>query len=67
MDTELNWIRKINIIQEEQNWHYQLVKEKDIIGHYEAIQALKNFKTEMAYDALKHVINCKEYFYKIRK
>ena len=57
MDTEMNWIRKINIVQEKQNWHYQLVKEKDIVGQYEAIQALKKIKNEMAYDALKHVIN----------
>lgn len=56
MDPELDWIRKVTIEQPENNWHYQLIKEKDIVGQYEAIQALKNFNTESAYDALKHVI-----------
>ena len=67
IDPELEFIRRVNICQSEDNWHYQLLKEKDIIGQYEAIHALKNFKTEQAYDALKHVIQNKEYFYKIRQ
>ena len=67
IDPELEYIRRVNILQSEDNWHYQLLKEKDIIGQYEAIHALKAFKTEQAYDALKHVIQNKEYFYKIRK
>lgn len=67
IDPELEFIRKVNIEQEEDNWHYQLLKEKDIIGQYEAIHALKKYNTEAAYEALKHVILNKEYFFKIRQ
>lgn len=67
MDTELEHIRKINILTAtEDTWHYQLIKERDIVGQYEAIQHLKHYRTENAYEALKTAITNKEYFYKIR-
>jgi hypothetical protein len=67
VDPELELIRNIRVEQDEDNWHYQLLKEKDIIGQYEAIHALKRYNTESAYEALKHVIRNNEYFYKIRE
>jgi transcription initiation factor TFIID subunit 2 len=67
VDPELELIRNIRVEQDEDNWHYQLLKEKDIIGQYEAIHALKKYNTESAYEALKHVIQNNEYFYKIRE
>lgn len=67
IDPELELIRNIVVEQDEDNWHYQLLKEKDIIGQYEAVHALKKFNTETAYEAIKHVIKNNEYFYKIRE
>lgn len=67
IDPELEFIRNVNIKQSEDNWHFQLLLEKDIIGQYEAIHQLKQYKSEPAYDALKHVAQNKEYFYKIRQ
>lgn len=67
VDPDFDLIRTITVEQDESNWHYQLLRETDIVGQYEAIQALKKFNSENAYNALKYVIGWSEFFYKIRE
>ena len=54
-------------MEDEDFWQYQLLREKDIVGQYEAIQALKLLESESAYEGIKQVIESTEYFYKIRE
>lgn len=48
-------------------WIYQILREKDLVGQYEAIHKLKKIDSEAAYECLKYVIETDEFFYKIRQ
>jgi hypothetical protein len=55
VDPDFKYIRKVVFPQFEENLHYQLLKEKDIIGQYEAIKSLAKIPNELSYNALKSV------------
>lgn len=68
VDPDMEYIRQIKIHQTENNWHFQLMKEWDIIGQIEAINEMKwSHITKDSYTAIQNVINNKEYFFYVRK
>jgi hypothetical protein len=67
IDPEVQILRNIEVYQDEKHWHYQLLKDTDIIGQYEAIEALKKQPTELSYNALEYVAKNTQYFFKIRQ
>lgn len=67
VDPDHELIRKVKIAHSQKHWIYQLLKDKELPGQYEAIHALKKLNNEDAYFAIQSVIENKEYFVKIRK
>jgi transcription initiation factor TFIID subunit 2 len=64
----MQYIRKVHVVQEKRNnWLFQLLREKDIIGQIEAVHGLTNFNEELVYEILKTVARNENYFVKVRK
>ena len=67
VDPDMEYIRKVTVVQEKRNnWLFQLLREKDIIGQIEAVKALKNYNESTVYEILKTVARNENYFFKVR-
>lgn len=67
IDPDMEFIRKVKVVQDQNNWLFQLLQEKDIIGQIEAIKQLYKFNTEFVYEILKSISTNENYFFKVRK
>jgi len=67
VDPDMEFIRKVKVVQSEQNWLLQLLQERDILGQIEAVRALKKFNNELTYEILQRRVTDENYFFKVRK
>ena len=68
VDPDFEFIRLVKVNQERRNnWLYQLLRDKDIVGQIEAARRLAAYNEQFVYDFLKTVTKSQGFFYKIRK
>ena len=67
VDPDMEYIRQVKVKQEQNNWLFQLLLEKDIIGQIEAIRQLYKMDTQFVYEIVQSVSTNEKIFYKVRK